>query len=135
MTSHLIAYNRHYEIDLNPYVVSNRKYKGKNLAIISVRNENLGPSGATAEKRSGLTPGTEKLLVDVYNKYPDLRIILINEALKSNMTPENPYIAKSFQAINLGKLNYVKGYVLELSMGATANLVEKDRQASDSGAG
>ena len=130
-TSHLIACNRHYEIDLNPYVVNNGKYKGKHLAITTVRNKNCGPPGGKRGLKNWLAgllasyPNAEKFLVNVYNKHPHFGIVLTNKALKTLETLKPPYIAKSFQMMDLGKVNHVKAYALELSIDATANLVDQ----------
>ena len=131
INSPLIASNRHFEIDLNPYPVNTKTSKGQHRAITIKRNVDTGkPRGSRgyANWLSGLLavmPGIEKSLVKWLNKDPKNCPAVINRALATLKTPHPPYVAKSFEVMNLGNVDKVKAYALELSLDATTNLVEQ----------
>lgn len=124
INSPLIASNRHFEVDLNPYAV-----KGKHAAISIVRGIADGPPRGTrgpAYWLSGLIasiPIFEKLLVAWLAKNPLSTPAIINRALATLKTPHPPYVDKSFKVMNLGKVDNVKAYAVELSLDASNDLV------------
>lgn len=87
-----------------------------------MRNKNLGPTGGKRGEKKWFAGQLTSFIQRLKNfKLIWATNILILELLWLLIQQDtwNLYIAKSFQAINLGKLNHVKGYVLELSISAT----------------
>ena len=125
--SPVIKSNRHFEVDINPYIV---KGQTTHTAIQIVRNFDSGPARGTRGRAYWLAGVmaqfrfVEWLLVKYLNDEPHNTPKIINKALHSLQTPKkSPYVAKSFEVMNLGAVDDVKAYAVELSIDASENLV------------
>lgn len=116
--------NRYFEIDLNPYPTL-----GKNVAVTTVRNippEGTKPSGdrGCANWLAGVIANirwAEDLLVWTLNRWPKLSISTISKGM--NALQDSGYIDKSFKVLDIGAVDNVKAYAMELSFDATQDIV------------
>ncbi|KAH7133916.1 hypothetical protein EDB81DRAFT_887725 [Dactylonectria macrodidyma] len=116
--------NHYFEIDLNPYPTL-----GKNFAVTIVRN--VPPTGTKAGGGRGFAnwlagliaeiPYAEDVLVWVLNRWPRLSPGTISTAMRT-LQDEN-YVDKSFEVLNIGAVDNVKAYAMELSFDATQDIV------------
>jgi L-gulono-1,4-lactone dehydrogenase len=120
----VLTYNRHYEIDINPYAVS-----GTHSCIVNTANEveTTQASGSRGIKNwiAGLLaswPEAEDILVDVLNDYPKTSPLIIATALPSLVDVN--YIDKSYIVMDVGKVDNVKAFAMELSYPVDENLVD-----------
>ncbi|KAF8855785.1 FAD-binding domain-containing protein, partial [Acephala macrosclerotiorum] len=119
----VLTYNRHYEVDINPYAI-----KGTHHCIVQTTNEvkTTHASGGRGFKNwvAGLLagwPAAEDLLVDFLNEFPKASPWIVGNAL-STLVDVN-YIDKSYDVLNIGKVNRIKGLAMELSFPVDESLV------------
>ncbi|KAF4446900.1 L-gulonolactone oxidase [Fusarium austroafricanum] len=116
--------NHYFEIDLNPYVTF-----GHNVAVTTIRN--IDPN---AKKRSGSRGFAnwldgllaqdhcvEDILVWTLNRWPLFSPGSISLAMKS--LPVKHYVDKSFKVLDIGAVDDVKAYAMELSFDANQDIV------------
>ncbi|KAF5537803.1 L-gulonolactone oxidase [Fusarium napiforme] len=115
--------NHYFEIDLNPY-----QTLGRNVAVTTIRT----CSNATKREGSrgfdnwlaGLLAQhhwVEDILVWILNRWPLHSPGIITTAMKS--LPVKHYIDKSFKVLNIGAVDDVKAYAMELSFDANKDIV------------
>ncbi|KAI8624476.1 hypothetical protein F5Y19DRAFT_454525 [Xylariaceae sp. FL1651] len=114
----------YFELDINPYVTDDR-----NTAISVVRD--IQPSGTMESGSRGLLnwlsgllsviPGAEWLLVGILNTWPQISPGIITRALHT--LADSDYIAPSFMVFDIGAVDEVKAYAMELSFDATQDVV------------
>ncbi|KAH7142614.1 hypothetical protein B0J13DRAFT_608004 [Dactylonectria estremocensis] len=116
--------NHYFEIDLNPYPTL-----GKNFAVTIVRN--VPPTGTQASGSRGFAdwlagvvaeiPCAEEVLVWFLNRWPWLSPGTISGAMRT--LEDDNYVDKSFKVLNIGRVDDVKAYAMELSFDATQDIV------------
>ncbi|KAF4448090.1 FAD-dependent oxidoreductase [Fusarium albosuccineum] len=116
--------NRHFEIDINPYTTG-----GLNVAVTTVRN--VPPAGTKAGGSRGFGnwlagliaqwPLARKLLVWYLNHKPGSSPGFITRGLNTLQT--NHYVGKSFEVLNIGAVDNIKAYAMELSIDANQDIV------------
>lgn len=125
-SSQVLTTNRGYELNINPYA------SGNVHSCIQVLHEDITATSASGGRGwknwlGGLTasvPAFETLLVWFLNVVPSEVPSTITTALESLVTPDVPYVDKSYKVMNIGTVvNKIKAYALELSLPCDANLV------------
>jgi hypothetical protein len=116
--------NHYFEIDLNPYPTL-----GKNFAVTTVRN--VPPTGTKASGGRGFAnwlagliaeiPFAEDVLVWTLNRWPRLSPGTISTAMRT--LADDNYVDKSFKVLDIGAVDNVKAYAMELSFDATQGIV------------
>ncbi|KAK6067400.1 D-arabinono-1,4-lactone oxidase [Seiridium cupressi] len=116
--------NHYFEMDINPYVTL-----GKNIAVTTVRN--VPPAGTASGGGRGWEnwlagliselPWAEEVLVWAMNRWPSISPGTITRAL--NTLPDTGYVGKSFEVLNIGAVDKVKAYAMELSFDASQDIV------------
>ncbi|KAJ3541563.1 hypothetical protein NM208_g4556 [Fusarium decemcellulare] len=117
--------NRYFEIDINPYVTA-----GVNVAVTTVRN--VPPAGTKPGGGRGFGNWlagliaqwsfAEKALVGFLNHRPGSSPGFITRGLNTLQT--NHYVDKSFKVLNIGPVDNIKAYAMELSFDATQDIVK-----------
>ncbi|KAF5011218.1 hypothetical protein FDECE_2657 [Fusarium decemcellulare] len=117
--------NRYFEIDINPYVTG-----GLNVAVTTVRN--VPPAGTKPGGSRGFGnwlagliaqwPPARKVLVGFLNLMPGSSPGFITRGLNTLQTDH--YVGKSFEVLNIGAVDKVKAYAMELSFDATHDIVK-----------
>jgi hypothetical protein len=116
--------NHYFEIDLNPYPTL-----GHNVAITTIRNidpKATEPSGSRGFGNwlAGLLAQhhwVEDVLVWMLNRWPTSSPCSITTAMKS--LPVTHFVDKSFKVLNIGAVDDVKAYAMELSFDANQDIV------------
>lgn len=118
----VLTHNRHYEVDINPYAI-----QGIHPCIVQTTNEvkTTHSSGGRGFKNwvAGLLAGwpvAEDLLVDFLNDFPKASPWIVGNAL-STLVDAN-YIDKSYEVLNIGKVDNIKALAMELSFPVDENL-------------
>jgi hypothetical protein len=119
----VLSDNRHYEIDINPYPVDGIHscvVQKKNIVNTHKRSGSRGVKNWIAGILAGC-PLAESWLVWFLNLWPSTSPEIINNAL--NALVDKDYIDKSYEVLNLGAVDNVKGLAMELSYPVDENLV------------
>lgn len=121
--SQVLTSHRGYEIDINPYAVD-----GKHSAIQVIHDD--APTATASVGSRGIRswlggvlaslPWIQNILVWYLNTFPRQSPGIINSALETLETPDptTGYVDKSFEVMNIGAVDNVRAYALELSLPA-----------------
>ncbi|KAF4333925.1 L-gulonolactone oxidase [Fusarium beomiforme] len=115
--------NHYFEIDLNPYETVGRNIAVTTIRTISDKKKREGGRGFDNWLAGILAqhPLVEKVLVWSLNRWPLKSPGIITLAMKS--LPVKHYIDKSFKVLNIGAVDDVKAYAMELSFDANKDIV------------
>ncbi|KAK6362766.1 hypothetical protein TWF730_000221 [Orbilia blumenaviensis] len=124
----VLTKNRHYEIDINPYPV-------ENVHSCIIQTKNIDPTNKPHGSRgivdwiAGILAGcplAEHWIVWALNLWPQTTPEMINNALNSLVVKD--HADKSYKILNIGAVNNVKAFAVELSYPVDKDLVpEIDR--------
>ncbi|KAF5256912.1 hypothetical protein FOXYS1_12585, partial [Fusarium oxysporum] len=115
--------NHYFEIDLNPY-----ETLGRNIAVTTIRTCSKATKREGGRGFDNWLAGllaqhhwVEDILVWILNRWPLHSPGIITTAMKS--LPVKHYIDKSFKVLNIGAVDDVKAYAMELSFDANQDIV------------
>ncbi|RBQ64559.1 hypothetical protein FVER14953_01654 [Fusarium verticillioides] len=115
--------NHYFEIDLNPY-----ETLGRNVAVTTIRTVSNATKREGGRGFDNWLAGllaqhhwVEDILVWILNRWPLHSPGIITTAMKS--LPVKHYIDKSFKVLNIGAVDDVKAYAMELSFDANKDIV------------
>ncbi|KAF5581095.1 L-gulonolactone oxidase [Fusarium pseudocircinatum] len=115
--------NHYFEIDLNPYATL-----GRNVAVTTIRTVSNATKREGGRGFDNWLAGllaqhhwVEDILVWILNRWPLHSPGIITTAMKS--LPVKHYIDKSFNVLNIGAVDDVKAYAMELSFDANKDIV------------